>query len=118
MDFFPNRNGREAVDLFTSEPDRFDLILMDIQMPRLNGIEATRLIRERGFRDVPIIAMTAQAMKGDREKCIKAGMNDYIAKPIKRETVFAIVKKWCFNNKPATRATPEGASRHLDDLPQ
>ncbi|MCP4216186.1 MAG: response regulator, partial [bacterium] len=87
-------NGQEAVDLFTSEPKRFDLILMDIQMPVKNGMEATRSIRQQGFTDIPIIAITAQSMKGDREKCIEAGMNDYISKPIKREIVFTILKKW------------------------
>jgi CheY-like chemotaxis protein len=87
-------NGQEAVDMFTANPDRYDLILMDIQMPELDGKEATAAIRKKGFSDIPIVAMTAEAMKGDREKCIEAGMNDYIAKPIKREAVFRIVKKW------------------------
>jgi len=87
-------NGQEAVDMFTSDPGGFDLILMDIQMPQMNGLEATRLIREKRYTDIPIIAMTAQTMKGDREKCIDAGMNDYIPKPIKRETIFEMVKKW------------------------
>jgi CheY-like chemotaxis protein len=91
-------NGEEAVETFTSEPEQFDLILMDIQMPRMNGIEATQVIREKGFSDIPIIALTAQAMKGDRERCIRAGMNDYISKPLKREAVFAMVKKWCFDH--------------------
>ncbi|UCH98790.1 MAG: response regulator, partial [Candidatus Aminicenantes bacterium] len=50
-----------------------------------------------GFKDIPIIAMTAQSMKGDREKCLKAGMDDYIPKPIKRDVVFAMVKKWCLD---------------------
>ena len=87
-------NGREAVDKFTGSPKDFDLILMDIQMPELDGMEASRLIRKMGFDTVPIIAMTAHAMKGDREKCIGAGMNDYISKPIKREIVFEILEKW------------------------
>ncbi len=87
-------NGQEAVNIFTAEPDKFDLILMDIQMPELDGREATREIRRRGFTDIPIIAMTAEAMKGDREKCIEAGMNDYIPKPIRRELIFKMVKKW------------------------
>jgi PAS domain S-box-containing protein len=90
-------NGKEAVEIFTSEPEKFDLILMDIQMPQMNGLDATRLIREKGFNDIPIVAITAQTMKGDREKCLEAGMDDYMAKPIRREKVFAMVKKWCFN---------------------
>jgi len=87
-------NGRKAVDTFVASPDAFDLILMDVQMPEMDGLAATRELRERGFNDIPIVAMTANAMKGDREKCIDAGMNDYIAKPIKREIVFQIIEKW------------------------
>ncbi|MCK4761905.1 MAG: response regulator [Candidatus Aminicenantes bacterium] len=87
-------NGVEAVDTYTSAPTDYDLILMDVQMPRMNGLEATRSIRAMGFKEIPIIAMTAQSMKGDRERCIDSGMNDYISKPIKRETVFSLVKKW------------------------
>ena len=67
---------------------------MDIQMPEMDGLEATRQIRKKGFTAIPIIAMTANAMVGDREKCIAAGMNDYITKPIKREMVFKILEKW------------------------
>ncbi|MGE5343275.1 MAG: two-component regulator propeller domain-containing protein [Candidatus Omnitrophota bacterium] len=90
-------NGQETVDTFLANPDSFDLILMDIQMPYMNGLDATRLIREKGFNDIPIIAMTAQTMKGDREKCLDAGMDDYIAKPIKREMIFEMVRKWCLD---------------------
>jgi signal transduction histidine kinase/ligand-binding sensor domain-containing protein/DNA-binding response OmpR family regulator len=92
-------HGKEAVDMYTAAPGSFDMILMDIQMPEMDGIEAARRIRQRGFQDVPIIAMTAQAMKGDREKCLEAGMNDYISKPIKREIVFEMVKKWTLDKK-------------------
>ncbi len=70
---------------------------MDVRMPEMDGKTATRTIRSRGFTQIPIIAMTAQAMKGDRESCLEAGMNDYISKPIKREAVFAMVKKWAFD---------------------
>ncbi|MGD2092988.1 MAG: two-component regulator propeller domain-containing protein [Candidatus Aminicenantes bacterium] len=91
------KNGEEAVTAVTSVPDKFHLIFMDIRMPQMDGLEATRIIREKGFKDIPIIAMTAQTMKGDRQKCLEAGMNDYIAKPIKREVVFAMVKKWCLD---------------------
>ena len=87
-------NGKEAVEKYSGSPADFDLILMDIQMPELDGMEATRSIRKMGFDAVPIIAMTAHAMKGDREKCIGAGMNDYISKPIKREVVFEVLEKW------------------------
>jgi len=87
-------DGEKALEMFTAAPEKYDLIFMDIQMPRMSGLEATRRIRDKGFKDIPIIAMTAQSMKGDREKCLASGMNDYIAKPIKREIVFAMVKKW------------------------
>jgi signal transduction histidine kinase/DNA-binding response OmpR family regulator len=88
-------NGYDAVKTFTKNPDKFDLIFMDIQMPKLDGRETTKILREKGYNNVPIIAMTAECMDGDREKCFNAGMNDYIAKPVKRDVVFQMVKKWC-----------------------
>ncbi|MGD9947925.1 MAG: response regulator [Desulfobulbus sp.] len=87
-------NGRKAVDSFTRQPENFDLILMDVQMPEMDGLEATKELRARGFHTIPIIAMTANAMKGDREICLEAGMNDYITKPVKREIIFEIIEKW------------------------
>jgi PAS domain S-box-containing protein len=87
-------NGKQAVDKYISQPEGYDLILMDIQMPVIDGREATRMIRDKGYTKVPIVAMTAEAMKGDREKCIRSGMNDYIAKPIKREIIYKMIKKW------------------------
>ncbi len=89
-------NGREAVEKYTAEPERYDLIFMDVHMPEVDGLEATRILRNRGYKDMPIIAMTADAMKEDRDKCLDCGMNDYMAKPIKREDVFAMVRKWVF----------------------
>ncbi|MCP5103759.1 MAG: response regulator [bacterium] len=88
-------NGREAVETFTASPGKFDLILMDIQMPEMDGKEATRRIRRSGFNAIPIVAMTAEAMKGDKEKCLDAGMDDYISKPIKRELILEMVSRWC-----------------------
>ncbi|MFC2154979.1 two-component regulator propeller domain-containing protein [Acidobacteriota bacterium] len=90
-------NGKEAVETYTAVPGQYDLIFMDLQMPEMGGIEATRLIREQGFKEIPIIAMTAESMMGASEKCLKVGMNDYISKPIKREIVFEMVKKWCLD---------------------
>jgi CheY-like chemotaxis protein len=92
-------NGKVAVEMFTAQPDRYDLILMDVQMPEMDGIEATRIIRGKGFGSIPIIAMTAQALKGDRDKCINAGMNDFISKPIKRDAVFRTVQAWTSKRK-------------------
>ena len=89
-------NGREAVEAIRCGQKPFDIVLMDIQMPEMDGLEATRQIRKDGFTEIPIIAMTANAMKGDREICIEAGMNDYISKPVKREIVFTIVEKWLY----------------------
>ncbi len=94
-------NGKEAVELFVASPHTFDLILMDIQMPVMDGIAATMEIRQieaqqsvPSLQSVPIIAMTADAMKGDKDRCLAAGMSDYISKPIKREKIYEIVKKW------------------------
>ncbi|MBW2265845.1 MAG: response regulator [Deltaproteobacteria bacterium] len=92
-------NGQEVVDKYTKAPEAFDLIFMDVQMPQLDGMKATRVIREKGFDTIPIVAMTAHAMKGDREKCLEAGMDDYIPKPVKRELVFEMLDKWVFNKE-------------------
>jgi CheY-like chemotaxis protein len=88
-------SGKEAVDKYCADPEMFDLIFMDVQMPEIDGMEATRIIRSHGYVAVPIIAMTANAMKGDREKCLTSGMNDYIAKPIRRDKVLEILDRWC-----------------------
>ena len=92
-------NGRLALETFVNTPHAFDLILMDVQMPEMDGLEATRQLRQKGFTTVPIIAMTANAMVGDREKCIESGMDDYITKPIKREVVFKILEKWLYTKQ-------------------
>ena len=89
--------GTDAIDAITKRP--YGVAVLDIQMPGVDGLEATRIIRDKGYNEIPIVAMTAEAMKGDREKCLKAGMSDYIPKPIKRETVYMIVKKWCLDKK-------------------
>jgi signal transduction histidine kinase/DNA-binding response OmpR family regulator len=89
-------NGREAIEKYTADPERYDLIFMDVHMPEIDGLEATKVLRNRGYKEIPIIAMTADAMKEDRDKCLESGMNDYMSKPIKREEVFAMIKKWVF----------------------
>jgi two-component system sensor histidine kinase/response regulator len=95
-------NGREAVETFAK--GGFALVFMDIQMPEMDGYQATKLIREEQQRTnirVPIVAMTAHAMSGDREKCLAAGMDDYISKPISREQLFAVIER---NSVPAALA--------------
>ncbi len=94
------RTGREVVDTFSASPGDFDLIFMDIQMPEMDGFEATKALRNRGYSRIPIVAMTAHALKGDREKCIEAGMDDYITKPISREKVLSILEKWVLQKEP------------------
>jgi two-component system, sensor histidine kinase len=82
-------DGRVALD--EAVRYHFDVILMDVQMPEMDGLEATRLLRQRGVR-TPIIAMTAHAMQGDREKCLSAGMDAYVSKPIQPDEVFAVIE--------------------------
>ncbi len=92
-------NGHEAVEKFVAAPQDFDLIFMDVQMPEMDGFEATQAIREQGFNQIPIVAMTAHAMKGDRERCLDSGMDDYVTKPIKREVVLEIIHKWILSKE-------------------
>jgi len=89
------RTGVEAVEACRDNPE-IDLILMDIKMPEMDGYEATQLIRQFN-KKVVIIAQTAYAQKGDREKALKAGCDDYISKPIKKDELFILIEKH-FNN--------------------
>jgi two-component system, sensor histidine kinase and response regulator len=88
------KNGHEAVEL--ARQLRPDLLLMDVQMPELDGLEATARIRaqEDGGRHLPIIAMTASAMEGDRERFLEAGMDDYISKPLRPDELDAVLERW------------------------
>jgi len=72
---------------------------MDVRVLEMERLEAAQAIRKKGFNKIPIVAMTAHTMKGDREKCLEAGMNDYVSKPIKREVVFEVIEKWVFGKK-------------------
>jgi PAS domain S-box-containing protein len=88
-------NGREAVDLLDRQ--RFDLVLMDVQMPEMDGFEATAAVRRKeaaAGSHVPIVAMTAHAMKGDRERCLSAGMDSYISKPIQARELYEILERF------------------------
>ncbi|SMB98154.1 multi-sensor hybrid histidine kinase [Hymenobacter roseosalivarius DSM 11622] len=85
-------NGALAVELLQTR--RFDLILMDMQMPVMNGLEATALLREQMDVKTPIIALTANAIKGEREKCLAAGMNDYLAKPFQEDELLKLIGDW------------------------
>ena len=90
-------NGQLAVEHCAA--NSYDLILMDCQMPEMDGYEATRAIRSSsvfGPKQIPIIAMTANALKGDKEKCLEAGMNDYVSKPVKPENLALVVEHWLF----------------------
>jgi two-component system, sensor histidine kinase and response regulator len=91
-------NGVEVIEALSRIP--YDVVLMDCQMPELDGYEATRMIRTQSgpVRNVPIIAMTASALAGDRDRCLEAGMSDYISKPIKVPELHAALQRWCARN--------------------
>jgi CheY-like chemotaxis protein len=108
-------NGAEALAALRNVP--YELVLMDVQMPEMDGFEATRHIRspESSVLDhqVPIIAMTAHAMKGDRERCLEMGMNDYISKPVSPQALAAALEKWLMIERkvPSSVAAVEEAVR-------
>jgi CheY-like chemotaxis protein len=87
-------NGRDAIKSLQSDPD-IDIVLMDIMMPEMDGMETMREIRRIStLKDLPIVAVTAKAMKGDREKCIEAGAWDYLSKPVDTEQMLAVLRAW------------------------
>jgi len=96
MDVISTTNGRSAIDIIKQTPD-LSMVLMDIMMPDMDGYETMREIRESPqFRTLPILALTAKAMKGDRERCLDAGASDYIAKPVNTDQLLSLMRVWLF----------------------
>jgi len=110
-------NGAEAIKVI--QQHSWDLVFMDCQMPVMDGYEATRQIRNGNAgnenKHVPIIAMTAQAMKGDREVCLNAGMDDYLMKPVKPEKLNQIIEKWLSQGKSAFHTKPSNIDPKDDE---
>ena len=92
-------DGVEAVQAHTADP--YDVILMDCQMPAMDGFEASRHIRSLESKQPVIIAVTANALAGERERCLQAGMDDYLSKPFQAEQLVAVVKKWTSSDSAA-----------------
>jgi CheY-like chemotaxis protein len=89
-------SGRAAIDIVQQTPD-LDLVLMDIMMPDMDGYETMRAIRSHAeFRNLPMLALTAKAMKGDREKCLEAGASDYISKPVNTAQLLSLMRVWLY----------------------
>jgi CheY-like chemotaxis protein len=96
MDVLTATNGRHAIELIQQTPE-LSVVLMDIMMPGMDGYETMRRIRkEQQFRTLPILALTAKAMKGDREKCLQAGASDYIAKPVDTDQLLSLLRVWLY----------------------
>jgi CheY-like chemotaxis protein len=94
MNVLAATTGREAISIIDSTPD-IGIVLMDIMMPEMDGYETMQAIREEPrFRRLPIVALTAKAMKGDREKCLEAGASDYLAKPVNTEQLLSALRMW------------------------
>jgi two-component system sensor histidine kinase/response regulator len=104
-------NGKEALEALGMIP--YDLVFMDCEMPEMDGYEATRAIRhmKTPAPGPVIIAMTANALKGDRERCLKAGMNDYVAKPIRADELSAVIERWLSKRHTQQHAQPAAAFR-------
>jgi CheY-like chemotaxis protein len=96
MQVLSANNGRHAIDVIQNTPD-LDVVLMDIMMPEMDGYTTMREIRsDSRFKALPIVALTAKAMKGDREKCLEAGASDYIAKPVDTDQLLSLLRVWLY----------------------
>src|SRR5262249_48086303 len=96
MEVVSATNGRQAIELIRSTPE-LSVVLMDIMMPEMDGYTTMREIRKHPeFRTLPILALTAKAMKGDREKCLQAGASDYIAKPVNTDQLLSLLRVWLY----------------------
>ena len=96
MEVVTATNGRQAIELIVTTPG-LSVVLMDIMMPEMDGYETMREIRRHpDFRTLPILALTAKAMKGDREKCLQAGASDYIAKPVNTDQLLSLLRVWLY----------------------
>jgi CheY-like chemotaxis protein len=96
MEVVTATNGRQAIELIKAIPE-LSVVLMDIMMPEMDGYETMRQIRRSPeLRTLPILALTAKAMKGDREKCLAAGASDYIAKPVNTEQLLSLLRVWLY----------------------
>ena len=106
-------NGEKALEMFTAAPDKYDMIFMDIQMPEMDGYTATRIIRELDIpnaKTIPIIALSANVFREDIEKCISAGMNGHIGKPINIEEVMQQLRKYLLNSGDNGKSAPDNSS--------
>jgi PAS domain S-box-containing protein len=112
-------NGREAVEMVTASPGRYAAVLMDVQMPEMDGLAATRALRDIPLlRDLPIIAMTANAMKADLDACLAAGMNDHVTKPIERKALLQTLRRWLPARAKSPAAAPAGSTAQASaDVP-
>lgn len=96
MEVIVAKNGKEALALLNEQP-QVNIVLMDIMMPEMDGYEAMQKIRaQERFRRLPIIALTAKAMKGDKAKCIQAGASDYLAKPVDTDKLISLMRVWLY----------------------
>lgn len=108
-------NGAEALELI--EKESFDIILMDLQMPTLGGIEATKILREKLKNDTPVVAMTAEVTQEKRNQCFEVGMNEFISKPIERDYLFSIIDNYyCRDGNQASKSIKSEPAANISGL--